>query len=62
LRARLRDGRYFAGCAQCGRFNQNVKLSRRFRRDFGEARWLEVTGRGPGAAPRVDPVRLRVLP
>jgi MoaA/NifB/PqqE/SkfB family radical SAM enzyme len=62
LRARLRDGRYFAGCAQCGKFNQNVKLSRRFRRDFGEARWLEVTGRGPGAAPRVDPVRLRVLP
>lgn len=61
LRARLRAGRYFPGCSQCGKFNQNVKLSERFRRLYGEARWLEVTGRGGGAAPSA-PVRLRVLP
>ena len=53
LRERLRAGQYFAGCAQCGKFNQNVKLSARFRQLHGEARWLEVTGRGPGGAPSV---------
>lgn len=69
MRARLRAGRYFAGCHQCGKFNQNVKLSAKFRALHGEARWLAATGRGPGAAsmsaaseaPPV-PVRLRVLP
>ncbi|HEY0136707.1 MAG TPA: radical SAM protein [Nannocystis sp.] len=53
LRARLRNGHYFAGCAQCGKFNQNVKLSARFRQLHGEARWLAATGRGPGGAPSV---------
>lgn len=71
MRARLRAGRYFPGCHQCGKFNQNIKLSDRFRRVYGEARWHAVTGRGPDAAtldaaPRFDappdPVRLRVLP
>lgn len=64
LRERLRAGQYFAGCAQCGKFNQNVKLSARFRQLHGEARWLEVTGRGPGSAPSIAPSRtqLRVLP
>ena len=64
LRERLRAGRYFAGCAQCGKFNQNVKLSARFRELYGEDRWLAVTGRGPGGAPSLAPSRatLRVLP
>jgi MoaA/NifB/PqqE/SkfB family radical SAM enzyme len=64
LRERLRAGRYFAGCAQCGKFNQNVKLSARFRELYGEDRWLAVTGRGPGGAPSLAPTRatLRVLP
>lgn len=64
LRARLRAGRYFPGCSQCGKFNQNVKLSGRFRQLHGEERWLAVTGRGPDAAPPQLPdptVRLRVL-
>ena len=67
LRARLRAGRYFAGCAQCGKFNQNVKLSARFRALYGEERWLAATGRGPAATPVPPPaapprVGLRVLP
>jgi MoaA/NifB/PqqE/SkfB family radical SAM enzyme len=64
LRARLRAGQYFAGCAQCGKFNQNVKLSARFRQLYGEQRWLAATGRGPGGAPTIAASRraLRVLP
>lgn len=50
LRARLRAGHYFASCSQCGKFNQNVKLSARFRELHGDERWLAATGRGPGAA------------
>lgn len=61
LRARMRAGAYFPGCRQCGKLNQNVKLSQRFRERFGEQRWREVTGRGDEArpAPRVS---LPVLP
>lgn len=44
LRARLRRGEYFAGCQQCGKLNQNVKLAARFARAYGEDRRLEVTG------------------
>lgn len=71
LRARLRQGRYFPGCHQCGKLNQNVKLSKRFRDRFGQARWREVTGQDPTTAtpPSDDAVRralarrgLRVLP
>jgi MoaA/NifB/PqqE/SkfB family radical SAM enzyme len=51
-RQRMREGRYLASCFQCGKVNQNEKLSRRFRELFGEARWLQVTGRGPAARPR----------
>ncbi len=71
LRARLRQGRYFPGCHQCGKLNQNVKLSERFRKRFGDARWREVTGQASPelAPPSDDAVRralarrgLRVLP
>ncbi len=51
LRERLRGGRYFASCAQCGKLNQNVKLARRFGGAFGERRLLEVTGRRPHPDP-----------
>jgi MoaA/NifB/PqqE/SkfB family radical SAM enzyme len=46
LRERMRRGRYLPGCRQCGKLNENVKLSRRFREALGECRWREVTGRG----------------
>jgi hypothetical protein len=67
----MREGRYLASCFQCGKFNQNEKLSRRFKEAFGEAAWLDVTGRGAGAVPNIEPppraltdkpVRHRLLP
>jgi wyosine [tRNA(Phe)-imidazoG37] synthetase (radical SAM superfamily) len=54
-RRRMREGRYLASCFQCGKFNQNEKLSRRFKEAFGEAAWLDVTGRGAGALPNIEP-------
>ncbi|MEW5848331.1 MAG: radical SAM protein [Myxococcota bacterium] len=62
LRDRMRRGEYFPGCEQCGKFNQNVKLSERFRAVYGEERWREVTGRGAGARPKLATHALRVLP
>lgn len=50
LRDRLRAGRYFDSCGQCGKLNQNVTLAQRFEAKFGRERLLEITGRGPGAA------------
>jgi MoaA/NifB/PqqE/SkfB family radical SAM enzyme len=46
LRQRMREGRYYASCRQCGKVNQNVKLADKFKKRYGEARYLEVTGRG----------------
>jgi len=45
LRDRLRAGESFPGCAQCGKYNQNVTLARAFERRHGTERLLEVTGR-----------------
>ncbi len=53
-RRRMRQGRYLESCFQCGKINQNEKLSARFRARYGESAWLEVTGRGPGQAPRIE--------
>jgi pyruvate-formate lyase-activating enzyme len=53
LRARLARGDYFAGCARCGKFEQNVKWSRRVRDELGEAAWRAAIG--------ADRARLRVL-
>ena len=53
LRARLRRGDYFAGCARCGKFEQNVAWSERVKTELGEATWRVVTG--------ADRLRLRVL-
>lgn len=44
LRGHLRSGRYFAGCERCGKLEQNVKWSQRFREHAGEAAWREVIG------------------
>jgi hypothetical protein len=55
VRARLRSGDFLEGCDQCGKFNQNLKLSERFRERFGHDAWNEARGLG---TPRV----LRVLP
>lgn len=67
LRAHLKAGGFFPGCEQCGKLNQNVKLSARFREVFGEERWREVSGvaareAGAGRArPLVEGGALRVL-
>jgi MoaA/NifB/PqqE/SkfB family radical SAM enzyme len=45
LRARMRNGDYFASCRQCGKVAQNVKYAERFRALYGEERLLAVTGR-----------------
>ncbi|MBK8594735.1 MAG: radical SAM protein [Holophagales bacterium] len=45
LRDRLRAGESLPGCAQCGKFNQNVALGRAFEIRYGAQRLLEVTGR-----------------
>lgn len=58
LRARMRAGDYLDSCQQCGKFNQNLTWSERVREHHGEARWLELTGRGPrrdGPAPESAP-------
>lgn len=47
LRDRLRGGDYLAGCDQCGKVNQNVKLGRRFAKAFGEPRLRQVIGLEP---------------
>ena len=63
-RRRMREGHYLPSCFQCGKLNQNEKLSRRFRELFGDERWRAVTGRGPHtpAPPPARPLALRVLP
>ncbi|HEY1101099.1 MAG TPA: hypothetical protein VGF99_19325, partial [Myxococcota bacterium] len=58
-RRRMREGRYLSSCFQCGKLNQNEKLSRRFKQTFGEAAWREATGRGPGRRPSTAPVVTR---
>lgn len=70
LRDRLRRGEYFPGCERCGKFEQNVKWSARFRDHAGDDAWREAIGRGPrqglgergasrghGAGPRLPVVR-----
>ncbi|MBI5495740.1 MAG: radical SAM protein [Deltaproteobacteria bacterium] len=57
-RLRLLRGEYADSCRQCGKLNQNVKLSERFRALFGEDAWRRATGRGAEAPP---PHPLRVI-
>ena len=60
LRARLRSGDYLRGCDKCGKFEQNVKWSERYRAFAGEAAWQQATGQQV-APPADKPVRLRVV-
>lgn len=53
-RRRMREGRYLASCFQCGKLNQNDKLSRRFRERFGDEAWRAVTGRSGDRRPVVE--------
>jgi hypothetical protein len=53
LRDRLRRGDYFAGCARCGKFEQNVEWSKRVRDERGEAVWREAIGAARGTHLRV---------
>lgn len=46
LRDRMRRGDYFAGCARCGKFEQNVTWSKRVRESLGEEVWRTATGAG----------------
>jgi MoaA/NifB/PqqE/SkfB family radical SAM enzyme len=48
-RKRLMQGHYFAGCAQCGKLNQNVKIGRKVRERLGEPIYLARTGRAHSA-------------
>jgi MoaA/NifB/PqqE/SkfB family radical SAM enzyme len=61
-RQRMRDGDYLSSCFQCGKLNQNEKLSRRFRDQFGEQRWRAVTGQDASKRPGQAAGMLRVLP
>jgi wyosine [tRNA(Phe)-imidazoG37] synthetase (radical SAM superfamily) len=44
-RERLMQGRYFHGCAQCGKLNQNVKIGRKVREKLGAPIYYARTGR-----------------
>ncbi len=43
-RARLMRGEYFAGCAQCGKLNQNIKIGEKVREQLGAPIYLLRTG------------------
>ena len=43
-RARLMRGEYFAGCAQCGKLNQNIKIGEKVREQLGAPVYLLRTG------------------
>jgi len=59
LRDRLRGGHYFPGCDRCGKLEQNVTWSERYRAHAGDHRWRAAIGRD-GDGPR-ERVALRVL-
>ena len=44
LRDEVRRGRYFRGCDKCGKFEQNVKWSKRYRAHAGDTAWKQATG------------------
>lgn len=53
LRDQFRGGQYVKGCDKCGKFEQNLKWSQRYRDEYGEAAYLLVTGRGGQQSPRL---------
>lgn len=44
-RGHLMRGKYFPGCEQCGKLNQNVKIGQKVREKLGEPLYLARTGR-----------------
>jgi len=46
MRDRVRGGDFPAGCERCGKLEQNLKWSRRFRAHAGEAAWRRAAGLG----------------
>ena len=44
-RARLMSGQYFAGCDQCGKLNQNIKIGEKVRGELGAPLYYLRTGR-----------------
>ncbi|KAF0244372.1 MAG: radical SAM protein [bacterium] len=46
VREKLMQGRYYPGCAQCGKLNQNVKIGQKIKEKLGEEIYLLRTGRG----------------
>lgn len=50
VRQQLAQGRYFPNCTQCGKFNQNVKLSQKIAAKFGTSLRDRLIGRGDKAA------------
>lgn len=63
LRGQLRAGQYLVGCDKCGKFEQNVKWSERFREYAGDAAWHAATGANADGGPAMPrtPARLRVV-
>lgn len=43
-RRKMRAGDFLESCHQCGKINQNVKLSQKFRTQFGDAAWHDAKG------------------
>jgi wyosine [tRNA(Phe)-imidazoG37] synthetase (radical SAM superfamily) len=60
-RRRLMSGRYFAGCAQCGKLNQNVKIGEKVRAELGEPLYFLRTGQTEGNVSRKDAKTQRVV-
>jgi hypothetical protein len=63
LREKLRAGHYLVGCDKCGKFEQNVKWSERFRDDAGDDAWRAAVGLVADDGPTMPrtPTRLRVV-
>jgi MoaA/NifB/PqqE/SkfB family radical SAM enzyme len=61
-RARMQAGHYLPSCFQCGKLNQNVDLSQRFRAQHGDAAWWRVTGRDDQGRPRRPRRAAKALP
>lgn len=51
LRGGFRAGNYKKGCDKCGKFEQNLKWSERFRQAKGELAWQMATGNAGEARP-----------
>jgi len=63
LRGEFRQGRYRQGCDKCGKFEQNLKWSQRYREHAGQEAFREAIGLVSGQAPhKPRSVRLPVLP